>query len=236
MSRPTASTANSHRNKGPLKVHHFDSDEFSYGADERRGTENMGPGDVVWVGDDGQLDPEEILKKHGYDPYTPLELLLLSIIDAHPDSSTLPRSRSERLDEAISTLLGRPGRRGRDETDDNDILRRIAWRYHEQKFNERSDPKLAPIIRECLMDTNKARKKDYSRSIDAENSTVRRLADKFRREKDVLLTRVTSEMDPDRMYAIHAVNETADRLEELGIKLDRNAIRARLRRTGGNGS
>lgn len=194
-------------------------------ADVGLGLENISPEDVVWIGDDGELDPEQILEKHGYDPYTPLELLLLSIIDAHPPGKDDIRSRQTRLDEALKALTSKPGRRGPGVVDDYDKLLRIAWRYHEQRFRDGTDPSLAPIIRECLEATGD----DSRRPEDGENSNVKRLKAKFYKNKDLLLTRVTSEMDFDRMDKIRVLTKIADQLQSLGIEVSRSSLKARLR-------
>jgi hypothetical protein len=48
------------------------------------GLENLGPEDLPWMGDDGNLDADELLDEHGYDPMSPLEYILRAIIAAHP--------------------------------------------------------------------------------------------------------------------------------------------------------
>ena len=190
------------------------------------GSENIGPYDVTWTG--GGQDADSLIEKHGYDPQGPLELLLLAIISGHPDSRGNSLSRQRRLEIALSALTGRPRSRGADASDDYDTLLRIAGKYHEAEFASLSEPapstiSLAKIVRECLPDV-------FERLVDGENSEVRRLKNKFKEAKDVLLSRVTSESDFERLDAIRSIRQIAEQLRALGVSADPTAIRPRLRR------
>jgi hypothetical protein len=49
------------------------------------GHEKIKADDVYWTGDGGNIDAGKLIRRSGYDPYEPLELLLLSVIAGHPD-------------------------------------------------------------------------------------------------------------------------------------------------------
>jgi hypothetical protein len=188
------------------------------------GHEKIKADDVYWTGDDENIDAYELIRQSGYDPDGPLELLLLSVIAGHPDE----RSTAKRLIKALEALTATHPK-GRPQDDDYDVLLQIAWKYHELKFAGHQRIKIAKLVRECLAARISKNSDPLARSEDGENSKVKRLKRKFQNGKDLLLARVTSEFDPDRMDLIRAVNKIAIGLEKLGVKLDRNAIRPRLR-------
>ena len=49
-----------------------------------KGWEHLDPDDFLWMGDDGRVDPERLLGERGYDSRTPLDYLLLALINPHP--------------------------------------------------------------------------------------------------------------------------------------------------------
>jgi hypothetical protein len=204
----------------------FMSHEQQLYPQDRAGKENITAEDVYWAGEDGQVDSEAILRKHGYDPAGPLELLLMSIIAKHPDHHRTPQ---ERLSMGLDALIGQR-RTGRRPNDDYDLLLEVAWQYFTRSFGGEERIDLAPIIRDCLASHSGATSTSHRRSIDGENSEVKRLKRKFEKQKDLLLVRVTAEMDPDRMDMVRAVRRIASALQRLGVDLDPTVIRVRLRR------
>ena len=184
-----------------------------------KGLENLKAEDVYWAGDDGSIDAGKLTKQSGYDPYSPLELLLLAILAGHPDK----RSTAKRLVKAVEALTSTQPM-GRRQDDDYEVLLQLAWKYHELKHAGHQRIPIGKLIRDCLGAENST-----ARSEDGENSKVRRIKRKFDSGKDLLLARVTSEFNPDRMEVIRAVDKIATELGKLDVKLDRSAIRPRLR-------
>ncbi len=189
---------------------------------------NIGPSDVVWVGEDGELDPEKILRDHGYDSFSPLELLVRAIVAGNPDG----REANERVEEALQALIGKKRVRGRKRKEDDDILLEIAWRYHEHKFRGAKDLDLGPLIRQCLVDL---RARSFERTPDGEHPEVQRLRDRFVEQKDILLTRVTSKMDEERSRVFVLLAHVAKALQQSGVKLEPDIIWARFHGQAGKG-
>ena len=183
-------------------------------ADAGLGLENLTPADTYWGGDDDRFDETEILRTHVYDQYNALELLLLSIISKHPSTDTA----TERLKIAMHALTGEPFKNGRPLSEDDEVLRAAAWRYHQLTFYGQKI-ELAPLFRKCLAMVGDAKVGSLERNEEAENPRIKRLIRKFNREKDVLLTQVTHEQDPDRLVLLSKI--AAD-LKKLGVKLDVN--------------
>jgi hypothetical protein len=64
-------------------------------ADAGLGTEHIRAEHTVWLGEDGELDPDKILREHGFDDVDRFSLLLKSIIAAHPSDDRSPDHRLE---------------------------------------------------------------------------------------------------------------------------------------------
>ncbi len=190
-----------------------------------RGLENLTPHDTVWLGDDGSLDEDEAIRKYGFDRIEPFALLLKAIIAAHSDED---RSE-ERLEVALDMLLGRKRREGRDPEDDYDILLEVAWRYHQKKFRGVENVAVAPLVRASLIAFGQSHP-----SPELEQNDIRRIRDKFAKNKDALLTRVTHEPDEERRLTFVTLAQVADGLERLGVPVDRKMIRPGWRTDGGN--
>ncbi|MCO4317329.1 hypothetical protein M8997_009060 [Phyllobacterium sp. 21LDTY02-6] len=172
---------------------------------------NLTKDDLVWIGSDGMLDPTIILAESGYDPSDPLSKILLAIIDAHP--STLKHSRIDRLESALSMLLGRERKRGMNDKDDHDYLMQIARLYF-QKYIEtgRTEPSLAPIIRQVIGSL-----KDKNSS--EQDTLVRRLRGKFNANRDRYLVWATTEDDWNRMDESRLVHKAIEAMQALGIQV-----------------
>lgn len=185
------------------------------------GKEIIGPDDVnpLYI---SETDLEEIVRKNGFDPFDALEMLLLSVIKAHSNDRI-----SERLAEAKSALTNEKHATGRPSVDDYDILLDIAWEYHSRQVRNQKINK-SEIIKECYRRFY-PNTPSLDRSPDAENSIVRRIMNKFDKDRPLLLARVTSEMNEARMNTVLAVRVIAQSLSELGVKVDLKSIRPRLR-------
>ncbi len=190
------------------------------------GKEGVGPEDATWIGEDGELDPSALLHELGYDPDPPLVLILLAIIDAH--SSVESSDRQDRLEQALKALTGVKRKPGMDNKDDYDLLLEVAWRYWRQWCQTRSSPEVAPIVREVIDSLPEA---DPRKRHAAPASTVRRLSDKFKENRDVLLARVTSEQEWERLDIVRAINEIIERMAGLKIPVVRRSAKPRWRQT-----
>jgi hypothetical protein len=172
------------------------------------------PEDAKYVGEiNREIDPDEIIKKHGYDPLTPLELLLLAIIDAH--KLRTPAERANRLYRALNALTGHR-KQGRASVDDYPVLLDIAWRYHRIHFRKPGNEiDLAPIIRASIGSFPNA-----PRSENAWDSRIRRMRRKFVAHKDVYLVRATSQDDWKRMDTLRILTSVAEQLRSIGVPIE----------------
>ena len=166
------------------------------------------------------------------------ELLIEAIVDANPAKENGP-TRAQRIDRAEALLLGRPPRRGVDQFDDDEILRRVAKRYFEQ-WREYPDREIevAPIAKSVLDEVELRRKakphpgNGSSRKPPEHdlNSAVRRIVRKFNRDRDRLLASVTHDpqWDPPEVYL--DLLSVIDTLKRLGANANPDTVRSRLRR------
>jgi hypothetical protein len=115
-----------------------------------------------------------------------------------------------------------------DNKDDYDLLLEVAWRYWRQWCQTRSSPEVAPIVREVIDSLPEA---DPRKRHAAPASTVRRLSDKFKENRDVLLARVTSEQEWERLDIVRATNEIIERMADLKIPVVRRSAKPRWRQT-----
>lgn len=186
------------------------------------GKENIGPEDCtpLYI---SKADLEEIIAKNGFDPFNALDMLLVSIITAHSNDRV-----SERLAEAKSALTNEKRPTGRPSVDDYDILLDAAWEYHSRQV-EHQKINRSEIIRECYR-RHHPNAPSLDRSTDSENSEVKRIMNKFDKELPLLLARVTCEMNEERMDTVIAVEQIAQSLRKLGVKVNLELIQPRLRR------
>jgi hypothetical protein len=63
------------------------------------------------------------------------------------------------------------------------------------------------------------------------DSVVRRLRDKFEKDRDLLLARVTSENDWSRLDTVRDINQILERLAALGIRVVPHSAKPRWRVT-----
>jgi hypothetical protein len=177
--------------------------------------------DSAWLGDDGTVDPFQMLNEKGYELKSAFRLLLEAIVDANPDKSG--RTRAQRIDGAEALLLGTPKRRGVDPIDDDEILRVVARRYYEQWLeNPEIEIEVAPIVETRLKELElgpEGHPTDRYRT-----SAVRRIVRTFKSDRDRLLASVTNDprWDPPSLYL--DLLSIIDTLKRLGVK----AIPAKL--------
>ncbi len=187
------------------------------------------PADVAWTGIDGRLDPANLIDEHGYEPEGPLQILVRAIVRAYPNPA---RRDQERENVALAALVG-TNHKGRPEADDHDHLLEIARRYHVEALDARFrqgggpvEPALAPIIRTVVPD-------DYLPGQRGGLKNYRRVLErKFLGQRDVLLTRVTSEEDPNRLDMKSALRGVLRALKRLGIKVDETVLPDRRAKRG----
>ena len=182
----------------------------------------FGPEDRIWTGDDGNLDPEALLREHGWHPETPLEAILRAMVDANspPDDAT----KSARIEKALAALTGTKVRRGADQIEDYDLLTQIAHRYWEIWCSTGEAPDIAPLARAALA----ALPADDSRLRGgSEDSRTRRLVRKFDANRDLLLARLTLADAWNSRETATALRRVIEAIRSLGIQI----ADANLRRT-----
>ncbi len=174
---------------------------------------NLTRDDLVWIGSDGALDPTSIVDEFGYDPTDPLSAILLAIIDAYP--SVAKQSRLERLEIAMSALMGRPRKRGMDNKEDHEYLTQIARQYFRAFIDRgRVEPDLAPLIRQVVSSQT-----DSPQTISGMDSRVRRLRKKFIANKDKYLVWLTMQGDWNSMDAHRKTQKIVAAMQRLGIQI-----------------
>ena len=191
-----------------------DTPSFMQG-DLGKGTEHVRPEMTVWLGEQGDIDPEAVLAAEGHDALTPFGQVCLAVIDSNPDE--LNRSKHERLQQAVSALLGKPKAEGRPPADrDDEILMAIARRYYYLWFHGQHKISLAPIVRECITSLSLR----PPRTAESWETEIRRLRKKFLREKDLLLSRVTLRDHPDRMHDVLLARSALRWIARLGVPIN----------------
>jgi len=186
------------------------------------------PNDLAWIGVDGEGDFDRLLAERGYEPEPPLQLIVRAIIAGNGPAEVWPRRREEK---ALAALTGssRPGRRA---ADDYDLLLEIArhwrlefWRSHGRQHSpgETSwEPPLDPIIRAVIP-------KGYDKSRNVEAANIRKvLARKFRNDRDLLLARVSSDDNYDRLNMLQRIQDLIRELGRLGISASDKVLPVRL--------
>lgn len=185
--------------------------------------------DCAWLGEDGKLDPDELLKERGYEPESALRLILGAIVDAHPvaDSPT----RSERIDLAEATLLGSAQKRGNDPHDDEGFLRELGRRYFRRWLEDPDhEIEVAPIAREILAE---AKASGLIAKVVVEGD-FRRLQRKFAADRDRILARATAELKWDLPEFHGRILTILAELRALGVGCDNREIVQRIDPKGRN--
>ena len=190
----------------------------------RRHGQCIGPDDVVWMVRDGEGRLRTPLPKLGYERYSPFDLVLLAIIRAHPKEGGKAPDESEygRLRQARTALFGEPGLDLGLSRADDEILLRVARQVFEDIFaGKGGEVELAPLIRRFAAPHYKP--EELVRTEQYENSIVRRLITHFEKHRDEYLTRVTTPDYYARARIDRTIDEIFDRLELLGVSVDRKA-------------
>jgi hypothetical protein len=197
----------------------FSSEELEVKASKS----NITADDAAWVGDDGNLDPDDLLAKRGYEPEGALRLILGAIIDAHSD--VRGRTRSKRIDSAETALLGVAQKLGNDPRDDEDLLRELGRRYLRRRLEDRNQEiEVGPIAREILAEAKAA-----GRIPDVFiKEAFRRLQRKFASDRDRILARATVELKWDLPEFHNRILSILKELQALGVDCDTRRIVQRI--------
>jgi len=223
--QPSSVESNRRRPPRPRRIKVKDDEGVpEYVRDDESSRLEINAEDCVWIGDDGTLDPIEVLRQKGFEQKNAFRLLIEAIVDANPREEDGP-TRAQRIDRAEALLLGRPLRPGVDEFDDDEVLRLVAKRYFEQ-WHEYSDREIevAPIAKTILNEFDLGSREHNI------NSAVRRIVRKFRRDRDRLLASVTHDprWDPPQVYLdLFSIIGT---LKRLGVKATPDALLSRMNR------
>jgi hypothetical protein len=180
--------------------------------------------DLIWIGEDGSLDPEAVLEKEGYEPEGALRIILGTIVEAHPDADK--RTPRQRIDAAEAALVGKRRGRGNVELSDEDLLREVGRRYFALWWEHRDlEIDVGPIVAETLNDPLfSASRRDQAQLI----SEVRRLQRKFNKERDRILSRVTTDPRWKLPEFYRRILRIISELKALGIAIDDSALRSRI--------
>lgn len=186
--------------------------------------DKFGPEDVVWTGEDSELDPVRVLAEHGRDPFPALGMVLRALILGQtPDASQ--RDVADRLRKALGAVTGR-AQTGRPPVDDNDALLEVAWRYHVARYEA---PRSGAVeLREIVsavvdeMFSHVPRDRNIER-----DSYIQKLEDKFNSDRDLLLARATLDDDWGRLDHVKKLKQAFNLLSQLGVQVDLSAIKPR---------
>jgi hypothetical protein len=184
---------------------------------------NISAEDLVWIGEDGNLDPNKLLEETSYEPEGALRLILAAIIDAH--GVVGGPTRSKRIDSAEEALLGIPQKRGNDPHDDEDFLREIARCYMKRRFDDRTiEIEVAPIAREVLAEAKAAGLvPDH-----LVEGAFRRLQRKFAADRDRILARATADLKWDLPEFHHRILRILEDMQALGVACDAERLIRRI--------
>ena len=185
--------------------------------------DGFGSEDVAWSGLKGELDPDEIIAKHGQDPFNQLQLLLMVLVRGHnPDASS--QENLSKTQKAITAITGEKPRRGKVEVDYHTLLQEVASRYfdalHANHLNEADIPVL-PIVRDVL--GANAAEIAAEHGVDPQN-LERILVNKFNAVKDLYLARAASDHDYDRVRSFTDLNAAIKSLAAAGIRIDQSFV------------
>lgn len=179
---------------------------------------NLDHTDALWkglvIGDsEGELvDPEEMLARHGHFRETPLEQLLLRLIDAAGWNDVADREL--RLRKSIAAITGKRMAR-RPNYEEYYLLLDVAREFFKLYFESgRNEPQLKPIIAKVLA------KQKMKIKYGSRQSQIDDLARKFNRDRDLLLVRATTSHDWDPLDRYNRMRQAAVELAELGVPIE----------------
>lgn len=199
--------------------------------------DNFGPEDVAWTGTDGTLDPDELIQQMGREHRTPLFQVVRAMIAGHQPG--MRQHELEGLTRKVCDQISGQSRPGTTDVDDGPLLLEIAHRYHTALYDAGEWPTgivpLQPIVRDVVSEFGNAHRKH--RMPDTEN-LAKALGRKFKKEKDLWLSRATTE---DPLYAPNRFNDLKllinglRLLAEAGVPLEIHQVRPTKRPTGEGG-
>lgn len=189
--------------------------------------DNSGPEDVVWTGSNGELDPDGLVRKRGWEHRSPLYQVIRALIAGHQPG--LSAHDLEGLTRRVSEQITGDVKPGNSDDDDSPLLMEIAYRYHAALYQQGKWPygsvPLNPIVREVVVEHGKTYR---GAKMPAEDSLVQSLVRKFKKDPDLWLSRATTDdpyYSPGRMDDIRSLKKALQLLEEAGLKADLHRIK-----------
>jgi hypothetical protein len=155
------------------------------------GSEEVRTDDIAWLGDDLDYDREPYLKQ--LDSEDILLHILLYVVDTYPSklksTSKGRSSRDDRAEKALEFLTGRRREKGRPTKNMQAILLDAARKYFETRFHTPDEKYLDTIIWEVLVEHGT----DPDLDEDARSNAIRLIRVAFKKDKDRLITQITSD-------------------------------------------
>jgi hypothetical protein len=182
-----------------------------------RGTETLDTSSLVWIGENLDRDPYEIIEKRGNGLF-PLATIVRAIILAHPSAKGTVESRIRR---ALEALTGRHLRRGPPPNDlDDQLISAIARQYFEKFVKSRRDDLSAPQITTLVHQFVEALDPEHPALKTEKTSLKKRLERKFRKDKDWYLSRVTTQTMWKHIHYEKNLTKVVELLDWLGIPVE----------------
>jgi hypothetical protein len=200
--------------------------DYSQGYERPARSSNMTLDDFQWIGESGSLDRSRLIEERGFEAETPVELVLMTLIFGTCEGieESVARKRAKK---AVNVLKGKnQSRRGRSELADEPILLETARLYKEAFFSPSSDQlgrriEIAHLV-ELALNANPHWKVSQSKE-----QEKRRLAKKFKAEKDRLMMRIDNFSYSDRQEFYQRIVNLADSFRPLGIPSDTSFLSKR---------
>lgn len=176
------------------------------------GSEEVRPEDTAWLGENLDYDREPYLKQ--LESEDVLLHILISIVDTYPSklksTSKGRSSRDDRAEKALDFLTGRRREKGRPTKNMQAILLDVAEKYFVTRFYTPDEKYLDTIIWEVLVEHGTNPDLDE----DDRSSAIRPIRAAFNKDKDRLITRITSDgkdalsvRDAKVRYAVSVLRE-----------------------------
>lgn len=193
--------------------------------------DNFGPEDVVWVGSDGDIDPDELVAIEGREFHTALFQVLRALVAGHqPDLSP---EELARVTKVIQNKIVGKAKDGNSEYDDGPLLMEIAHRYHNELYQAGKWPSgtvpLKPIVRCVVQEFGQAHR---GQKWPNEESLISKLSRNFKKDRDLWLSRVTTDdpyFAPERFEEVKTIRKALSLLARVGVLVDIEKIRATTR-------
>ncbi|PHR61269.1 MAG: hypothetical protein COA43_04645 [Robiginitomaculum sp.] len=143
---------------------------------------------------------------------------MTTIISAHP-SDGKGGNTEKRFRAALTALTGTA--LTKQTSDDYDSLMRMAWLYHSEKVEGMETPVLNHLAKRAYVGSPK------DRNIE-ESSLIKKLTRDFKKSKNILLARITSQDDWDRMDEIKNFKRLLSNLQKAGVPNNPTAISPKI--------